>query len=197
VRPALLVLPVAVLSMACAAATQVIFPPTPTVTAWPTSTLTPSSTPTITPRPSATATSTPDYSPTPFTPLPPTPTYIPPSLTPTPTEIPALGCKLNWQSPGNGITFKPLTVFTVGWNVTNTGFETWEAGSVELTYVSGSPLAYRETSAPLIDSVAPGESTTLTADMRSPVNSTRYTTYWSLRLGDVFFCPLRVTIYVE
>ena len=119
-----------------------------------------------------------------------------PSPTATATALSALDCKLDWQSPGNGLWLDPGEDFPVGWKVTNTGTSTWDPESVEFTYLSGARL-YRDSLVKLDSSVPPGASVILTVDMHAPRNSTTYTTYWSLRQGDTYFCRVGVSIYVE
>lgn len=135
---------------------------------------------------------TPDLRPTPT----PVPTFPIPTLSPTSTAVGALDCRLDWQSPGSGIEFDAKEGFTVGWKVTNTGSQTWSPGSVEFTYVSGAQL-HRDPVVQLKSSVPPGQSVILTAEMRAPRNSTLYTTFWSLREGDIFFCRVSLSIYVQ
>jgi hypothetical protein len=119
-----------------------------------------------------------------------------PSPSPTPTAVRALDCRLDWQSPGNGIEFEPNDSFSVGWKVTNSGTATWDPALVEFAYVGGARL-HRFPVEHLLTSVAPGQFVILIADMRAPRNSTTYATYWSLRQGDTYFCRLTVSIYVQ
>jgi hypothetical protein len=102
---------------------------------------------------------------------------------------------LIWQSPGNYITYVPREEFTIGWNVRNTGTEVWNVGSVVFTYLRGAKL-YDYYLVQLETSVFPGQAVILSVHMRAPRNFTMYTTYWSLRQGDTFFCPLMLSIYV-
>jgi hypothetical protein len=78
----------------------------------------------------------------------------------------------------------------------NNGTDVWDVGAVEFTYLRGARL-YDSSLVDLKTSVAPGQEVILSVHMRAPVNSTRYTTTWSLRQGDTFFCPLMLSIYVE
>jgi hypothetical protein len=103
---------------------------------------------------------------------------------------------LIWRSPGNGARYKSDQAFTVGWKVRNTGTVTWSAGTVEFTYVAGAKL-YDYPTVQLKTSISPGQTVVLSVEGRTPKNSTKYTTYWGLRQGDIFFCPLTVSIYVE
>ncbi len=125
-----------------------------------------------------------------------TPTPWLPPLYSLPTAPSPLSCKLNWQSPRNHVIYNAGDSFTVGWSVTNTGTVTWDPGSVEFTYVSGAKL-YDDPLVRLKSSVAPGQSVVLSVAMHAPRNSTTYTTYWSLKRGDTFFCSLALWIYVQ
>jgi hypothetical protein len=151
-----------------------------------------------TPHPSATAQATATLTPT-ATPAPTLP-LLPPraTLTPAPTAtVPAeLDCDLMWQSPGNGITYEPGEEFTVGWKVINSGIAEWDTHRVIFTYLGGAKL-YQSPTLELQADVDPGESVILSVEMRAPRNSTKYSTYWALRRGDVFFCRLALSIYVE
>jgi hypothetical protein len=102
---------------------------------------------------------------------------------------------LIWQSPGNYISYRPDQAFTVGWKVMNTGFDVWGVGSVVFTYLRGAKM-YDSSLVQLKTSVAPGQQVILSVHMRAPQDLTMYTTTWSLRQGDTFFCPLRLSIYV-
>ncbi len=162
----------------------------PTITPEPTFTLTPSSMP----EPTETPTELPSLTPEPAQSL--TPTLVMPPLSPYPTVPNQLDCRLMWQSPGSGITYDPGEVFTVGWNVMNTGSETWDPSNVVFTYLGGNKM-YDYPLVKLKSSVSPGEQVVLSVGMRAPKNSTFYTTYWSLREGNTFFCILTVSIYVK
>ncbi len=166
--------------------------PSPSPTAMPT--LPPTRTPSPTPAPTDTQTALPSDTPGP-TPLPTVPLlYTAPP--PRPDISSQLNCRLNWKSPGDGIFYDPLEVFTVGWNVKNTGSSTWSPDNVIFTYLEGAKL-YDYPVVHLRSSVATGQSVTLSVRMRAPLNSTLYTTYWSLRQGDSFFCRVGVSIYVD
>jgi hypothetical protein len=109
---------------------------------------------------------------------------------------PELDCKLNWQSPHDRTKLEPRTDFTVRWNVTNTGTAAWEPGEVDLIYSGGTRMFFSPV-IPLPERVAPGESTTLTVDMKALRNTSSYVTTWTLRRGETYFCTLSVMIYVQ
>jgi hypothetical protein len=115
---------------------------------------------------------------------------------PTPTESSGLDCALIWQSPRNGVIYKPDADFTVGWNISNTGTVVWDPDTVEFTYLAGARLHDYDL-VRLETSVAPGQAVVLSVHMKAPRNSTLYTTYWVLRRGDTFFCRVGLSIYVE
>lgn len=96
----------------------------------------------------------------------------------------------------NGYGIKREASFRAGWKVTNTGTDTWTPGSTVFVYLGGAKL-HRDSVIQLESSVAPGNPVTLTVEMRAPKNSTLYTTYWSLRQGEVFFCRVSLSIYVK
>jgi hypothetical protein len=77
----------------------------------------------------------------------------------------------------------------------NTGFDVWGVGSVVFTYLRGAKM-YDSSLVQLKTSVAPGQEVILSVHMRAPRDLTMYTTTWSLRQGDAFFCPVRLSIYV-
>jgi len=102
---------------------------------------------------------------------------------------------LIWQSPSNQIVFTPEEKFAVGWDIKNDGTAEWDPANVEFVYLGGAKL-HNKGSFPLPVTVAPGDEIVLSVPMKAPRNSTRYTTYWGLRQGDVFFCRLMLSIYV-
>ena len=130
--------------------------------------------------------------------LTPWPTFIILYSSPYPTATPQLefDCRLNWQSPGNYITYKPKQSFTVGWKVTNTGRAVWYPDSVEFSYLAGARL-HDDPLVRLPVSVAPGQSVILSVGMRTPKNPTMYTTRWSLRKDDTYFCAVSLSFYVK
>jgi hypothetical protein len=195
---ALLFMALALPLLACIALPAALAAPTatrlprPSRTAKPT--WPPTSSPSTTPEPVETPTEYPSATPEPMLSLTPTISYRLPTLTPTVQS--ELDCKLLWKSPGDGISYKWRDRFTVGWNVRNTGTAAWDPASVEFTYVGGAKL-YEYPLVHLESSVAPGQEVVLSAAMKAPKNSTLYTTYWSLRQGNTFFCRLTESIYVK
>jgi hypothetical protein len=166
--------------------------PFPTRTATPTTSSTPS--PSATPEPTETPIGSPSATATPMLSL--MPTVPLPSPFPAPTQQSRLDCSLIWQSPGNGATYAHGEYFTVGWKVTNTGTAAWDPATVEFTYLGGARL-YDYPTVYLEASVAPGQAVVLSVRMRALKKAGRYTTYWSLRQGDAFFCRLGLSIFAN
>ena len=155
--------------------------PTPSITAEPALpyTLAPSTTPEPTlslgPSPSASASSAPSQ---------------------TPTESVTLDCTLLMQTVKNGTHYKSREQFSISWKVRNTGTAGWDSGTVEFTYIAGTKM-YQYPLVQLKGTVDPGNISYLIADMRAPSNPGRYSTTWSLRQGDNYFCHVGLTIYVD
>ncbi len=80
--------------------------------------------------------------------------------------------------------------------MTNTGSLPWDPGSVKLVYTSGAKM-YDYPESLLKARVAPGASVVLSVAMTAPLKPNGYTSRWSLRDGDILFCPLSVSIYVQ
>jgi hypothetical protein len=166
--------------------------PPPSSTAHPT--LSPTPSPSSTPEPTETPTEAPSATPEPL--LSAMPTLFLPPQTPVTAVPKKLDCRLVWQSPRNGVTFDPLETFSAGWKIMNTGSTTWDENTVEFTYLGGAKL-YDDPLVRLKASVPPGQAVVLSVEMKTPRNPTRYTSYWSLREGNTFFCTLMLSIYVE
>jgi Ig-like domain from next to BRCA1 gene len=186
------------LTLACA--TLMDATPTPVSTARhstlesATSTLSPAPSPSTTPQPRITATRSPSAIEALVRSLTATAAFASPL--PTLTAVPQLACELNWQSPANGIAYDPGTNFTTGWKLTNTGTSPWDAARVEFVYRAGAKLD-AEPVVHLRVSVAPGASVVLSVAMTAPRQPVMYTTRWSLRKGDTYFCPLSLSFYVN
>lgn len=197
-RKALLLTCLALCLMACAALSTPLEAlkgtPTPSSTGTASPTLSPTPSPSNTPEPTETPAESASATPGPT--LSPTVAVLFTAPPPNPDTSRQLNCRLIWQSPHNGAIYNPNNTFTVGWNVMNTGSATWDPGSVLFTYLGGAKM-YDDPLVRLQTSVPSGESVVLSVRMRAPTNTTRYTTYWSLRQGNTFFCILMLSIYVE
>ncbi len=196
-RNAMVLLLLAVLLGACAAPATptplpTALPPTTTPSPLPagTQSLTPAVIASVAPTMSPTATRTPEPTAT-FTPI---ILFVLPSVTFTPART--WDCSLLNQSIANGSEMDPGERFSIGWQVTNTGAATWYPGTVLFTYVGGSRL-YIYPSVQLQGAVQPGETTSLTVDMKAPKNSTKYSTFWALKQGDTVFCRVGLSIFVK
>lgn len=91
------------------------------------------------------------------------------------------------QDPKDGTVFSAGYEFDGVWVFKNVGTSTWTTG-YEYRYASGAELAMSNSYA-LSESVEPGDSISLVADMKTPTEAGRYVTYWQLvnENGDVFY----------
>lgn len=153
----------------------------------------PTTAPSVTPEATQSPTLPPSSTPEPT--VSPTPTLVFPLPSPTATSSDALACRVLTQSIRNGAHFRANERFSIGWKVKNTGTVGWGPDSDVFTY-SGGTRMFQSSPVQLPESVAPGNNIVLTADMRAPSSASRYTTSWSLRRGDVFFCRVTLTINV-
>jgi len=100
------------------------------------------------------------------------------------------------QNPIDGTNVSAGSEFDGTWTFKNIGTSTWTTG-YEYRFASGTNLAKAKIY-PLKESVAPGDTITLVADMVAPPQAGRYTSYWELvnENGDVFF-NFFIIIYVN
>ena len=163
--------------------------------AGPTSARTP--TPSITPGPAPSLTPSPTTTPEPTLSLVPSPSAGSPSARLlTPTESKALDCALLMQSVKNGTHYKSREEFSIGWKVRNTGTAGWDPGALDFMYIAGTRM-YQYPLTQLQGAVDPGNTVILSADLRAPRNPGKYSTTWSLRQGDNYFCRVSLTIFVN
>jgi len=91
------------------------------------------------------------------------------------------------QEPIDGANFNAGVEFDGAWTFRNIGTSTWTTG-FEYRHAGGTNLA-KERIYTLRQSVAPGETITLYADMVAPASQGRYVSNWELvnENGDVFY----------
>jgi hypothetical protein len=100
------------------------------------------------------------------------------------------------QSVKNRSHYKSSELFSISWKVRNTGTAGWDSGTVDFTYIAGTRM-YQYPLVHLQGTVDPGNIAYLIADMRAPHSPGKYSTTWSLRQGDNYFCHVGLTIYVD
>ena len=97
-------------------------------------------------------------------------------------------------SPGAGTKFKNDTDFDATWKVQNTGLKNWEAGYVDLRWVSGTKF---QTGGDVFDvntAVAKGGELTLIVDMKAPSTAGKYTASWAVTMEGITMCTISVNI---
>lgn len=165
------------------------------------------------PTSTATATATPTARNT-YTPSPtPTNTVIFLLKTPTPILPPTLpggggsggqgsgstagyACDVLTVSPAYGTTYSPRENFDAVWKVKNTGSKVWDRNSVDFIFSSGDQI-HKVSGYDLTKDVDVGDTTTLSVSMQAPKTAANYTTFWTLRNGDITFCKVSVYIVVQ
>jgi hypothetical protein len=105
-------------------------------------------------------------------------------------------CRVVEQSPLNGTVLNRRTDFQAKWIVVNTGFRTWPANDSDYLYVGGADM-HDKRGYDLNVSVNPGETATLVVNMTTPSQRGTYNTTWQLRVANVEFCRLRLSIEVQ
>jgi hypothetical protein len=158
------------------------------------------------------------------TPIPPTQTAIPSetptvTLTPIPTRtvvwIPTYyysstpktpsatatnsswSCSITFQLVASNTEFGAYEDFDARWTVKNTGSETWESSDVDYRYMSGTEMQKYDTLYDLPETVAPGDTVSITVDMKAPSTSGYYETNWGLVRHTDSFCNLPTRIRVK
>ena len=134
---------------------------------------------------------------------------LPPTSTPEPTlEIPtaeatvdltapdAFVCAVRSQAIRNGTKFSSKDHFNMAWKLKNMGQATWDPGSIRFTYYSGTRMQVYDANQ-LLETVDPGNNTTVFVDMIAPKASGKYSTVWALWHGDDAFCTMTLHITVR
>lgn len=155
---------------------------------------TPSATPTFTPTPTKTPSDTPT----------PTPTFLflIPSKTSTPTFVTGqpgstdYACTVLAQAPEDNSLISPGSLFSVRWQVKNTGSVAWDANSIDYRYKNGTKM-HMKPAYDLYKNVAVGDVVDLIADMTAPATPGVYTTTWKMRVGKTEFCTMTLTVNVK
>jgi hypothetical protein len=81
------------------------------------------------------------------------------------------------------------------WTVRNVGTSSWEIGSLDLKYASGTKMQTKGDVFDVSTVVAPGAELTLVVDMKVPATAGKYTVTWMLTMdGSTAFCSLPVSI---
>ncbi|MBP6210489.1 MAG: hypothetical protein KA473_13730 [Anaerolineales bacterium] len=106
---------------------------------------------------------------------------------------PPWGCKVLSKSP---TTVRPGTKFYASWTVQNSGTKDWPYYGIDFVYRTG----YRADGRPIQDlknSVASGGTATLSVPITAPNREDSYNVFWSLKVGNTYFCPMKLTFEVK
>ena len=80
------------------------------------------------------------------------------------------------------------------WKVKNTGTKDWEAGYIDLKYISGTKMQTMGDVFDVNTVVLKGGEITLTVDMRAPNTAGKYTASFALVMEGITMCTLPVNI---
>lgn len=177
--------------------------------------LPPTATPTLTSVPVSTIIAAP-FTATPFSLFTPTPEYdipietIDPSFVVTSDSLGISGennpnnaqftnepwtCGIRSVTP-RGEVYKPGEEFNANWTVVNTGNKVWTSNTIDFVYLSG----YRQNEKRIQDlssTIGRGSLVTFTVLFKAPKTSGEYASIWSLRVGNMIFCSMRMYFEVQ
>jgi len=109
------------------------------------------------------------------------------------------GCEVTSTTPSYNAEFSPRGDFDGKWVLKNTSDTTWDGGSFDIRYVSGTKFQENQDleTVDLPASVAAGNSITVVVDMLAPAEPGTYSAVWALVNGDTVACNLSVNIVVK
>ena len=84
----------------------------------------------------------------------------------------------------------------MGWKVKNIGDLAWEPGNVEFGFLGGQKMYVSPSFTSLQTTVDHLDFVFLATDMVAPKQPGKYTSFWSLRQGELYFCRMSVSIVV-
>jgi hypothetical protein len=105
-------------------------------------------------------------------------------------------CRIIEKSPPKGTSIKHKSSFYVSWLILNTGTKTWTNNGVDFVYTGG----YRNDEKHIQDlrtTVAPGKSIKLKVLLTAPKTPGDYNVFWSLKVGNTFFCHMKHTFNIN
>jgi hypothetical protein len=105
-------------------------------------------------------------------------------------------CQVLAQAPEDNSVLGAGSLFSVRWQVKNTGTTVWNANEIDYRYKSGTKM-HLKPAYDLYKNVAVGEVADIIADMTAPTTPGIYLTTWRMRVGKKEFCTMTLTINVK
>jgi hypothetical protein len=105
-------------------------------------------------------------------------------------------CLVTEKSPKMGAVMQPGVNFFVSFTLLNTGTKTWPKKGVDFVYKAG----YPQEGGRIQDfpkSVASGGEVTLTAFYVAPKVPDTYNSYWTLKVGRLSFCTMKISFVIK
>lgn len=106
------------------------------------------------------------------------------------------GCNVFSVEPAEGTIFETRDDFIAKWGVKNIGRETWYRATMDYVYYNGAKL-HKVASYDLPKGAEPGKNVFLTVDMEAFKDGGTFTTQWALKIDNIYFCPMALTIVVK
>jgi len=107
-------------------------------------------------------------------------------------------CTVVYQNPADKTVMQPGQSFNTRWTLRNNTSKSWDAGSVDITVISGDRLHYGSDLMDIPYSVGSnGGLIDLVISMVAPSAKGTYTEYWAIVAGSTRLCQFYVTIEVD
>ncbi|MEB2333785.1 MAG: NBR1-Ig-like domain-containing protein [Anaerolineaceae bacterium] len=106
------------------------------------------------------------------------------------------GCEVRTIDPEPKTVFEPRADFTATWGVRNIGTETWYRVSMSYVFYSGDKL-HKVSSYVIPKAVETRKNVLLPVEMSAFKKRGTYSTQWALKMDNIYFCPMTLTIIVR
>jgi len=105
-------------------------------------------------------------------------------------------CKIVEKSPVKGSVIQSGLNFYAYWTVMNSGTQVWTNNGIDFIYLNGLRSESRVLQ-DLPNTIPPDSKITLRIPLTAPKNTGFYNVLWTLKVGNTYFCPMRVTFEVK
>lgn len=112
------------------------------------------------------------------------------------TSASKYGCSVFSVEPADNTVIAPRTDFEAKWGVKNIGTETWYRATMDYVFYSGAKL-HKVASYDIPKGAETGKNVFLPVAMEAFKDRGTYTTQWALKVDNVYFCPMTLTIIVK
>lgn len=128
----------------------------------------------------------------------PSPTLIAKTVLPTNTRAPLEGkCKVVSQTPSDGTSIAPGSIFTSRWVLQNTSDTPWRSDGIDVRFRSGESMHTGKSVIDLPATVGVGDTFEVTIQMMAPETKGYHITYWAFMEGSTPRCSFYIEIFTE